>query len=169
MSESVDQEQAPAEVGRKRLPIWVIALVVAVVLAGVGFGAYQVFFKGGAAAGECVAVEGADDTAKLNAADCADDSATFIVASKKDLSEKGCPDGAYREVRDAKNLLCLMPNFREGKCYAADDKNGSAPTTRRRAQVATALGTRSHRPSSASRPLARRDRLVRTVTFGDLS
>ncbi|CRK61270.1 hypothetical protein [Alloactinosynnema sp. L-07] len=110
--------------GRKRPPMWVIVLVVAVVLAGAGFGGYQLLFaKGTAAAGECAAVEGADDASKLSVVGCGGDTATFKIASKKELSESGCPDGAYRELRDAKNLLCLMPNFVEGKCYAADDKN----------------------------------------------
>ncbi|WP_436493467.1 LppU/SCO3897 family protein [Actinokineospora sp. HUAS TT18] len=123
MSETVDQEPAAVPAGRKRLPIWVLALVAAVVLAGAGFGAYQLLGKDAAAPGECAAVEGADDTAKLTPADCADENATFKIASKKELTEKGCPDGAYRELRDDKNLICLLPNFIEGKCFAPDEKN----------------------------------------------
>ncbi|MBC6447178.1 LppU/SCO3897 family protein [Actinokineospora xionganensis] len=125
MSNPVDQQQTQAgPKRRKSLPIWVIALVAALVLAGVGFGAYQVFFAEDTTATlECGSVNGTDDTAKLTIVDCDEKSAVFRVAVKKDKAETSCPEGAYRELRDEKNLICLMPNFIAGNCYESDDAN----------------------------------------------
>lgn len=125
MTNPVDQEHTPANpTRRKSLPIWVIALVAALVLAAAGFGAYKLFFaKDTAAPGECASVAGTDDTAKLTIVDCGEKSATFKVALKKDKNETSCPEGAYRELRDEKNLICLMPNFIAGNCYESDDAN----------------------------------------------
>lgn len=105
------------------VPIWALALVALLVVAAGGYGIYRLATSGGAASGECAAVTGADDAAQVQVVDCASESATFKVASRKDLSELGCPEGAYREIRTDEDLLCLMPNFLAGKCYVPDDAN----------------------------------------------
>jgi hypothetical protein len=133
MSNPVDEDQppAPAETtGRRRPPIRIIALVAAVIIAGGGFVAYQAFFaKETAAPGECASVIGVAETAKLTVVGCSDKAATFKIALKKDLSETSCPEGAYRELRDDKALICLMPNFVAGNCYEADDENQAFKVT----------------------------------------
>ncbi|MGQ0837035.1 LppU/SCO3897 family protein [Actinokineospora sp.] len=136
MSNPVDQEdQTPDESPvatakpRKLMPVWLIALV-AVLIAGGGFLVYRyVLADPSYAEGECAAVTGVDDTAKVDLVDCGDESATFKIATKKDADELGCPEGAYRELRNTDNLLCLMPNFAAGKCYEADDANQSFRVT----------------------------------------
>ena len=120
MSEPVETPVPP----RKRPPVWVIALVAVVVIAGVGFGGYLLWFAADAEApGDCVSVAGLGEEAKMTAVGCAEKSATFKVASKRDKSDTSCPEGAYREIRDEQNLTCLMPNFIAGNCYVSDDTN----------------------------------------------
>ncbi|SDD27245.1 LppU/SCO3897 family protein [Actinokineospora iranica] len=109
---------------RKLLPTWAVALI-AVLIAGVGFVLFRYVLADSPGAAECASVTGSDDAATVATADCGDEDATFRIAVKKDLSETGCPDGAYRELWTGENLLCLMPNFRAGNCYAEDDKNQS--------------------------------------------
>jgi hypothetical protein len=101
-----------------------VAVLAAVLLAGVGFGVYQLVKPARtSASGECVTVAGADDTAEVRTVDCAADNAAFKLASTRGLDDLGCPEGAYREVRTDSDLLCLMPNFMADTCYEADDAN----------------------------------------------
>ena len=106
------------------LPLWALIAVVAVLVGAGGFAVYQALAPGAtSASGECVAVSGADDTAKAEIVDCAEPAAGFKLASVRDLEESGCPEGAYREVRTSSELMCLMPNFVAGTCYVPDDPN----------------------------------------------
>lgn len=106
------------------MPVWAVAALAAVLLAGAGFGAYQLLKPArSSASGECVAVTGADDAAEVRTVDCAADEAAFKLASTRGADDIGCPEGAYREVRAGSDLLCLMPNFVADTCYEADDAN----------------------------------------------
>ncbi len=122
VTEQVTERAAP-RARRKPLPIWAVALV-AVLIAGVAFVVLRLSSQDGGTA-ECTAVTGVNEDARAESKDCGDEAATFRVASTKDLSETGCPEGAYRELRTADDLLCLMPNFQADKCYVADDPNQS--------------------------------------------
>lgn len=111
-----------ARTPRKRLPAWAVAAI-AVGIFVVAFLFLRYVAPGSSAdAGNCASVTGDDDTAALTPLSCDDDEATFRVASTKD-GAAGCPEGAYRELRDGGTLRCLMPNFREGGCYEPDDEN----------------------------------------------
>ncbi|GAA2969109.1 LppU/SCO3897 family protein [Actinokineospora diospyrosa] len=107
---------------RKMLPLWAVAII-AVLIAGIGFVVFRyVLDDDGPANAECASVSGSGDDAKVEIVGCGD-SAAFRVAARKDLSATGCAEGAYREMRTDKDLLCLMPNFLAGKCYVPDDPN----------------------------------------------
>ncbi|MGW5055543.1 LppU/SCO3897 family protein [Actinokineospora sp. NPDC004072] len=108
------------------LPVAVVAVLAAVVLAAAGVGVWLAVQPGGSSAsGPCVAVAGPDDTAKAEQVDCDSSDATFKLASTRALGDDGCPEGAYREVRTSSELLCLMPNFVAGNCYDPDDANSA--------------------------------------------
>lgn len=121
MTEQETKAQARKVFG---LPVWAVAALVAVLLGVGGFFVYQAVKPGAvAASGECVAVSGADETAKAEVVDCGSDTATFKLATTRKADDLGCPEGAYREVRTGSELLCLMPNFVAGSCYVPDDAN----------------------------------------------
>ncbi|GLW93006.1 LppU/SCO3897 family protein [Actinokineospora globicatena] len=104
----------------KLLPLWAVGII-AVLIAGVGFVVFRYVLADDAPA-ECATVTGAGDTATVEPVSCAD-TAAFRIASRKDPSAAGCAEGAYREMRTDKELLCLMPNFVKGNCYVPDDPN----------------------------------------------
>ncbi|GLZ41509.1 hypothetical protein Acsp05_51330 [Actinokineospora sp. NBRC 105648] len=122
--EHAADEHVPTVRPRKPLPAWAIALI-AVLITAVGFVVFRYVLDDDAPTAECAAVTGADDQARVETVDCDDDAATFRVASRLDLSDNGCAEGAYRELRTDKQLLCLMPNFQAGRCYVADEPNQS--------------------------------------------
>lgn len=126
----VEPERGPEprpERSRRSVPLWAIALVVVLVAAG----CYALirFLGSDSVAGECASVSGADEAAAVSIVDCDDDSAAFRVGTRLDDVAASCPEGAYRELPQDGELLCLMPNFRAGECYAADETNQSFKVT----------------------------------------
>ncbi|WP_026422975.1 LppU/SCO3897 family protein [Actinokineospora inagensis] len=106
---------------RKVLPLWAVGLI-ALLIAGVGFVVFRYVLGDDSSSGAgCAVVTGTNEHAEVRFVGCDAGSATFRVASRKGLSVAGCAEGAYREVRTDTELLCLMPNFRAGNCYVADD------------------------------------------------
>ncbi|SES08002.1 LppU/SCO3897 family protein [Actinokineospora terrae] len=105
----------------KLLPLWAVALI-AVLITGIGFVVFRYVLADDPAAIECASVTGSGDSAKVAVVGCGD-AAAFRIASRKDLSAPGCAEGAYREMRTEKELLCLMPNFVKGNCYVPDEPN----------------------------------------------
>jgi hypothetical protein len=113
------------------------AIIGVVVIAGVAV-AYFVFTRTGvstAEAGDCIKVNSASETsAEVEKIDCNDPIAVFKVAKKLDSSGAQCPTPDYEKYTQSGGsgpsfALCLMPNAKEGECFA----NYDTPDKRARA------------------------------------
>lgn len=74
-----------------------------------------------AAVGDCLRVNDAD-AADVDLVDCADPSAVYQVAVRRDSSAERCPAPSYVSYTQEGTLrLCLMLNARQGECFAEDE------------------------------------------------